>query len=895
MKKIISFLIIFSVINSLFLASVFAIETPTAENESDTNAINIVTSLGIMSTDKEGQFNPNSSVTRAEFVSYIVKMLNINSSLNNTPPFLKDVDASQPYSKDIYSLHTLGIISTPLDRNFYPENIIKYEEALKMLLIALGYKQIADQKGGYPTGYYNVANSLKLYSSKAITNEVDKLFCAKLLYSVLDVDILNITSISDDGYSQYNATKGENVLTEYYKINKLNKAIVQANSQTSLDEKGSTSKNNIRIDGVVYNVGTTDAEDYIGMYVIAYVTSDRDDTNEILFITPYKYDETIVASNKILTDSENFSYESFIYETVNDEEKKIVIDKNARIIRNGEYIAFPALSDCYPAYGTVKLVDNDGDGNIDVLLVTDALEYVVKNLNIADMTISDKLGRGTIDLSDEKVKIFYQEQEVTFGAIKEGNVIWVCKDKNEKILNVYVFDKTITGKITETRNETVLKKSPVLGSPKIPTNVMEVLIDNVWYTISDNYYLKQPHLFAAKLDMGTEFTFYLDGLDTICASSEVKINEGLQYGWLYNVDKGKPLKDEVSLELFCSDGNFKIFKLPKRIEFNDVSMETKNILPFFINNNIVIRQIVAFKLNDTEQINILYTVTETGGLTKTTIEKKYFTTYGLSFSGIGSLNEKSSIFIVPTDGVKSNHFVVKPSYFKEVVQTVTLFNIDKYTKVAGAVVITASSASGQQVDETINDTIIKKVTKVFKDDQEMYLVYGFKAGVSYKAYFEPEGKSNIESKIKLLKTGDIVQFEINAAGGIIGIRNLFDSAKPGLADLTIDQEPAAKILPSGFAESTDYYLHLSRRVVSKIKYINMPYFVTCMTENPTISDERGYWVNTVYNTAVVYEYDALNKKISVKKLSDIKENDYIYLRTRYNLPITIVILKNISW
>ena len=43
------------------------------------------------------------------------------------------------------------------DGSFSPEEETTAEQAIKILVCALGYEPMAEEKGGYPTGYLTVA------------------------------------------------------------------------------------------------------------------------------------------------------------------------------------------------------------------------------------------------------------------------------------------------------------------------------------------------------------------------------------------------------------------------------------------------------------------------------------------------------------------------------------------------------------------------------------------------------------------------------------------------------------------------------------------------------------------------------------------------------------------
>ena len=52
--------------------------------------------------------------------------------------------------------------------NFAPDAPVKYEEAITMLVRALGYEPAAKDKGGYPSGYMVVAGEQKLNNNVAV-------------------------------------------------------------------------------------------------------------------------------------------------------------------------------------------------------------------------------------------------------------------------------------------------------------------------------------------------------------------------------------------------------------------------------------------------------------------------------------------------------------------------------------------------------------------------------------------------------------------------------------------------------------------------------------------------------------------------------------------------------
>ena len=81
-------------------------------------------------------------------------------SAKTEPPFSDVNDKTEYYRENLHGAE-LGIISSA--DKFNPKEAITYEQAVKMLVCAAGYDNIAEMEGGYPLGYFNTASRLGLY------------------------------------------------------------------------------------------------------------------------------------------------------------------------------------------------------------------------------------------------------------------------------------------------------------------------------------------------------------------------------------------------------------------------------------------------------------------------------------------------------------------------------------------------------------------------------------------------------------------------------------------------------------------------------------------------------------------------------------------------------------
>lgn len=98
------------------------------------DAIENLAGMGILQGTTGTLFNPNGTITRAEFTAIVVRAFNFDTA---TVGSLADVKSNKWYYKDIMVAENLGIISGDSKNKFYPETPITREEIAKMLFKAL--------------------------------------------------------------------------------------------------------------------------------------------------------------------------------------------------------------------------------------------------------------------------------------------------------------------------------------------------------------------------------------------------------------------------------------------------------------------------------------------------------------------------------------------------------------------------------------------------------------------------------------------------------------------------------------------------------------------------------------------------------------------------------------
>lgn len=184
---------IFTGVMSLVLVGVFTLCPAFAtnsfpdveENAAYAEAVEYLNDVGIMQGDDKGNFSPDKNVTRAEMAVIICRMIGEDTSATDGTVF-SDVPANHWANGFIIKAAELGIVSGYGNGKFGPSDTITYEQALAMVINALGMGGDATNEGGYPDGYLVVAN-VHGYTNNIVANKGDYFSRAQvaiLLYNI---------------------------------------------------------------------------------------------------------------------------------------------------------------------------------------------------------------------------------------------------------------------------------------------------------------------------------------------------------------------------------------------------------------------------------------------------------------------------------------------------------------------------------------------------------------------------------------------------------------------------------------------------------------------------------------------------------------------------------------
>ena len=172
-RKIVSLLLLLAMLFSLMVTGVDAAEEEEVKVLPPlgkyAQAVNTLSAIGII--NGEG-FDVSAPVTRGDFVAAAVKMRGIGDMLAPVNTSFSDVTAENINSGAIKAAVDMGIIKGFGDGTFRPDDTVKSEQAIKIIVSMLGYDIHTVAFGGYPVGYVTVGYTIGLLSKVVLGDGV---------------------------------------------------------------------------------------------------------------------------------------------------------------------------------------------------------------------------------------------------------------------------------------------------------------------------------------------------------------------------------------------------------------------------------------------------------------------------------------------------------------------------------------------------------------------------------------------------------------------------------------------------------------------------------------------------------------------------------------------------
>ena len=560
------------------------------ESNSYYKAIKVLSGLGIVKGDDEGNFNPTSDIKRSEMVALVCRAMGEEAVAESSGGSTFDDVAANHWATGYIAWGvSSNIVNGVGDNKFDPDAPVKFQDAVVMVLRALGYERIAQrsENGGYPTGYLKVASQRGVLAgtsfdgATAATREV----VAQVIYNGLTTPLVDVSYYApnpkDDEYVVYDGKNGTDLRTlltytnEIYKV----KAVVENTAKTAESLRKDVDNPKVELDitgtydyawkDILDNqfssknktikpyVGETEVGDYLGYTVEAYIVENDNEEWELLAVVvdSKSTDSETVSANFEAYDEVNGTFEYYV--DINDSKTTKIDTKTGddlSVYYNGSLITMDEIESYFGSLESL-LVDaansitfmGPKNDDYDKIFVTDYAYRQVDTVRPDDLFVKFTAGGLSLDADERGNDSFLYN---LYDA--DGNVITLDDVQEDDIFNIVA--PMYSGKTEQFDDvpymDIYVTRETVTGT------VDEEIEADYRYTISGKEYKTDSN---ASIKVGDEGIFYIT-IDGLVYDSDAASVVSKNYSFIaaYGNDTSFGVNTH-QLKLFTGDGSLETY------------------------------------------------------------------------------------------------------------------------------------------------------------------------------------------------------------------------------------------------------------------------------------------------------------------------------------------------
>ena len=568
-----------------------------ADEIQHTEAVSMITELGILAGLPDGSFGATQNIDRASFARLVCVVLNGGKEpiLGNLTTDFTDTQGNWAEAYIAFCVNR-GIIAGRGDGTFGPSDNVTGSEAAKMLLVALGYNTEYEGIGGstWEITTNSLANMAGLYEGLETINPSEPLTrdnAAQMIYNVLNANVVSYNwTFNTDGNTVAVQTGSDKTLLEDVFGVVIVEGVVTANEFASLGTNSSMDEGETRIVVTNHDDGQTNytngaqtfqvstGEDVLGRSVALYVqpsttASSSASRATVLGNVVVSSDNTVVtdlSSDTVdeVAEDNDLSLTGTTY-TFNYDDPSDETDDAAA--------ADKAAVDAIVGQGVEKtLIDNDDDG---------VAEYVfVNRFDLGKVTRYSTDGDGAIVVRTTTSSDEYEAADVVgFDDVARNDYVLTAVMGGKLYVEV---PETVTGTLELYRTDSEDK-------------VTRLTVDGTEYHVSNKANVYSDLAFdMADVDnsLDAEATFYLDRNGYIVGMGDVE-ETAYSYAFVLGGAAGNSI-DADRVKVALPDGTIDTYDLDDSGDYVDYSNDMfGNVYRYSINSDGEIRLSTAYPIN----------------------------------------------------------------------------------------------------------------------------------------------------------------------------------------------------------------------------------------------------------------------------------------------------------
>lgn len=583
------------VVAMMMTSVVFADFSDVADDAAYAEAVNVGVALGLFTGYEDGTFQPEGNITRAEFAAMVVRALNQENqakSAATASAVFPDVAADHWANGYINVASKRGIVNGYEDGTFRPENNVTFEEAVKMLVVAIGHEPEVGA-AGYPLGYLSVADDYDITDDAmgVVGEAATRGLVAQLLLNSMDTPLMDKTGygafLDYEVYDGYGETDRETLLSKNHGVVKLK---VTVNTSSLLTDSSANDEEYVTVDVLdsydskyeddldaadrIY-AGETNISELVGKKAIVYASYDpktedlvavyvKADTTKTYEVTVSSADRDEVKCSDAACGTDGHSHTDtdikfYYYKTATDKKASYIdVSKDAKVYFNGVLKetanANAIIAELVKYYGEATFqITADGSDIYDTVFITNYETLVVESVSAKRFRVSSKNAAGSITYYNEEgtidaTLVDAEGVEMAWEDLKENDIISVVKSVGAKtVYKAQLLTATVAGKVTG------------------------VSQDSSEYVIAgETYAVDGKNVDAGDIALGDEGTFYLDVMGNIC-HVDTTADLNTNYAVVVAAKTTNDLDEVTSLKLFTFDGQYGWMKTTAKVKLDGIA------------------------------------------------------------------------------------------------------------------------------------------------------------------------------------------------------------------------------------------------------------------------------------------------------------------------------------
>ena len=848
----------------------------------------------------------DSNITRAEFAQLVVNMMNHKAvaATMESAGYFTDV-ADSPYKGAINLLYKEEIVSGTGNGTFDPNRNVRYQEACKMLVKALGYHVIVSDTSldsfTFLAGTIGVTDSVD--SSKEYITVRDMLI---MVDNCLDIGKMVPMYYNQDIAPSYNIDEsdtfrnGFEIPTPDGTIKM--EGIVTADVSTYLyNDRKSLKETQLEISGQAFNYDGVAPLGFVGKHVYFYVQVNTDGGyGNVVSITPSNKNTVVAVQGGDLAAYSKTGMKFYVSDKKTSE---IATSLSTKWLYNGVPGAY--CLDTVDMNGNVQIIaiDNNEDEVFDVVSVYEYIDAVVERVDTESTSATFKTGyyyknEKTVSFDEVKedinVEYFNAEGKTSaFNEIKAGDVLSIAKSKDGKKYRV----------VTSSKGGTELVESK----------------DGEYITLGTTEY-KVLGIDATSLKIGRNYEYKVNFANRLVYAEEVVVES--DYAYTYQLSGGTGLKapkikliipakvssktiqgayDEEnnsstsSTNLYIKNDNLLVYNLADKVTLEYWTTDTKGntylarekVAPSGDKLAKMMNQPITFEVDANNNIARLSQITPSsvgGRLTYNSSEKVFAKTNAVDPFRID--NDTYAVCI-PTNNASEDDLL---NYIQEllnnVVTEVDAYDVDEDSHIAKILVVRAEMISGVNgaLDASRNYIgMVKKASKVYKaeDDSESIkitmLTKGDEKTVSEQSFIVSPLVPSYKD-FNNISSGDLIRYSLDGFGRVNAYKMLREFGTYFDGD-------------TGNRDS-DFTIY---GVVTDIDYDEIDNSKVRVADLLTIEHEDGTEKYYLYHNASmasqVFILNSSNRDVEIGTVADIKYGDKVVVYSNNYTSYAVVIYR----